>query len=189
MEKLKNLTVFQILMMVFYSFLLYAVVDVAQKVHNQRQYDMEKILADIQKQYPKSRLTFQNIHVEDNRLKEHTLGDIHDEPYYETVSVCIKDNQLEKEPNFLWVLFCFLPLFFLTIFHEDPRTLKIKDLGKVSMHTCCWIFGSIFLSLIITAVPDQYEIRKIDPNEFSRETRLLLGKTDLNDYKKIYLND
>jgi len=180
----KNNTVFQVLRIVFFLFLCYACVDVSYKVNELNKYDVNRLLADIQQKYPKSELTFQNIYIEGNHLKEHSYQEHYDETYFESKYVYIKDNKLQQEPNFLWLLYGFAPLMFLTIFHEDPRTLKVKDLNKVSLFTWSWIFGSIIISLIIyNTTENKYHTHRASPNEFKYETEALLNKINLIDYK------
>ncbi len=184
MLNFKHITVYQVLKIIFYLFICYACIDVVYKVIELKKYDTEKLLLDIQKKYPKATLTFQNIAIEGNHLKEHSYEERYDETYFESTNIYVRNNKLHKEPNFLWVLYGFAPLLFLTIFHQDPRTLKIKDLNKVSLHTSAWIFGSIFFSIIIHFTSeDEYYISNRPRNEFNYETKALIEKTNLDDYK------
>lgn len=184
-DRLKNITVFQLLLILFFAFVLYSIVDVFFKVQTHRNYDMEKLLADIQKRYPKSELTFQNIRIEDNHLKRHTYSDSYDDTYYETTYFYIRNNQLKKEPNFLWVLFLFPCFLILTVFHEDPRTLKIRKLNKVSLRTWSWIIASFVMSFfVLISSIDKYERKHLYHNTFKNETDAIVNQADLSNYKK-----
>lgn len=187
MNLLKEITVYQLMSIAFFMFLTYAVIDVFYKVNEHKKYDMDKILSDIKKEYPKAIVTFQNIKIEGNHAKRTYSDNGAPESYYETIYVYIKNNQLKKEPNFIWLLFAFPPLLFLTVFHQDPRTLKIKDLYKVSLHTWSWIIGSVFISIIMS-ISSFSEGKYVSPyrdfNEFNRETTILLNQINLDNYKK-----
>lgn len=184
-DRLKNITVFQLLLILFFAFVFYSTIDVFFKVQTHRNYDMEKLLTDIQRKYPKSELTFQNIRIESNDLKRHNFSDRYDDTYYETTYFYIRNNQLKKEPNFLWVLFLFPSFLFLTIFHEDPRTLKIRKLNKVSTQTWSWVIGCIFISFfIVIGSIDKYEKKYLHYNTFKNKTDAIVNQVDLSNYKK-----
>lgn len=186
-DRLKNITVFQLLLILFFAFVLYSIVDVFIKVQTHRNYDMEKLLADIQKRYPKSELTFQNIRIEDNYLKRHaySTNNSYDDTYYETTYFYISNNQLKKEPSFLWVMYLFPSFLCLAIFHEDPRTLKIRKLNKVSTRTWFLVIGSFFISLfIVVSSIDKYERKFLHHNTFKSETDAIVNQADLSNYKK-----
>ena len=185
-ERFKNITVYELLQIVFFIFIGYAAMDVFSKIKEHAHYDMQALLLDIQKEYPKSTLTFQNIRIEGNYAKTSYSENGAKETYYESTTVYIEDNQLKKEYNFLWVLCVFPLLLFLSIFHQDPRTLQIKKLGKVSFHTCAWMAGSLFISIVIHfSYTDDYEYRNFTaPNQFKNKTTSLLHRIDVSDYKK-----
>ncbi len=191
MSFFKNITVFHCITLFFSVFIFYALFNVYFKVQEHKKYDMERILSDIKKKYPKSELTFQNIIIEANHPKKTYSENGALEYYYEKKYVYIKDNQLQKEANYIWMLFAFPPLLFLTIFHQNPRTLKVKDLHQVSLHTWSWIIGSIFITMIMFISPlseNRYVSPYRDVNEFNRETTILLGELNLDNYK-IQTND
>ena len=94
-----------------------------------RNYDMEKMLVDIQKEYPKAKLTFQNIYIEENFTSVgSTRGNRYD--YYKKYTLRVNNNQLQREPNFLWFLMIYPLLIVVAMMLQDIRTLKLKDFWR-----------------------------------------------------------
>ncbi len=178
MEQLKNLTIFQLLKIFFCLFMLYAVIDIFFKMREHRKYDMEKILFDIKKTLPKSRLTFQNINIEENQLLTNPYARGSDNTYYETYSVYIKHNQLQKEPNFLWLII-FLPiLIILSLTLGDIRVIKIRNLGKAD----AFAYVLIVIFLCCAFIMNIKDIVNYSSEE-KYETMYLLGSPNLDAYK------
>jgi hypothetical protein len=187
MNFIKNITVYQVLLILFWVFIAHATFSVFSKIYEHKKYDMEKILFDIKKEFPFSTLNFQNIRIQGNDEKRSVSRNGAPDSYYESVHVSIKNDKLQKEANFLWLLFLLPCLLFLMIFElpRDPRNLKVKNLNKVKPETFLWIFGSLIISLIIAAPTfnDRYSSSHKDLNAFQRETSILLNKINLENYK------
>jgi len=177
-KQLKNLTVFQFLTIFFCLFIFYAAVDIGLKIREHRKYDMQKIFVDIQKIFPKARLTFQNINIEENQMLTNPYARGSDNTYYESYSIYIKNNQLIKEPNFLWLII-FLPiLIILSLTLGDIRILKVKDLGKADSFAYVLIVIFLFCAFIMN-------IKEIANYSFEEEyeTQYLLDSPNLDPYK------
>ncbi len=165
-------------------FICYAIFDIPTKVMAQKKYDMEKILLTVQKDYPGSKLKFQNICVVDNYMKRRTGRNSSD--YYESECYFIRNGKLHKEPNYLFLL-GIIPVFIaFSIFCGDPRKIKVRDL-----QTATKTIGLLLLSVVIITVlsfvfaPETpYFMHKASPSQFKNSSKGVINNIDLNNYLK-----
>jgi surface polysaccharide O-acyltransferase-like enzyme len=185
LDKLKNLTVFQVLLLLLGLFIGYAITDVTRKVLVHKMYDMERLLLTIQAEYPQSKLTYQNICIIDNYMKRRTGRNSAD--YYEAGRYFIRNNRLHKEPNYLWALSIIVPVFiFFTVFCGDPRRIKLKDLSSVSKTAGVLLMGVVIVSAISWAVlpDDQYFLHRGSPKQFKNHSSSLIDGIELSEFLK-----
>lgn len=183
MINFKNITTYRALTIIFFMFLGYAFVDVYFKIKEHKKYDMDKILIDIKKRYPEARLTFQNIRVEDDKLKRtHTVESGLPDTYYESVYLRIRDNRLQRDVGCNWIL-SFTPLFIIFLFFNSA---PITDLKKVKWVICISLLVSliVYVYVFVGDNEDPYLTKYISAYEFKNGITSLLSEIDLNNYKK-----
>lgn len=111
--KLRDITVFHLIYLFFFFFAVFAVTDIVKKRNEMKKYDLEMMLTHLQIDYPDARISFQNISIDDEKVK-------------------IKNNKLFRERDYYWIFAFYMPIFFLNIFSGvDIQFLKVKHLEKV----------------------------------------------------------
>lgn len=179
-NRLENITLFHLLLIAYAMFICFAVIDISSKVIEHGKYDMDRLLTEIQSEFPRSEITFQNIHIVDNLRRQGRM-----DPYYDSVYYYIKDNNMHKEPSYLWLMFLIPPIFTLSFLHKLPRRLKIKEFSKISVKTRLAVVGSFVIFIVIIAsVFDKFDDNR-KTNGFEYKSTELINRVDLNSY----LND
>lgn len=185
-DKIKNITVFQFIKLCFCLFIIYAGFDIFYKKNELKKYNVELILKDIQKKYPKSEIGFQNLIVEANVQKKGI--DYNYYPfyyyYYNVERYYIKNSKLYKEPNFFW-WFILLPVYWGLYF--GASNLKMKDISKINIYIKIWAIISLIICFVVIVIPFYFEEDYTGNLQLRKErsyTYLLTGKIELNEYRK-----
>ncbi len=185
LQFLKNITLFQALLIMSALLICFAATDVITKIIRLNKYDTERLIADIQSNYPNSELTVQNIKVVDNFMKK---GTGRGEDYYDSNYFYIKDNQLHKEPSYWWLLF-FVPPFIVLSMFKDPRNLKLKDINTVSDTAWLSALAVFFLFLIVMGFfywlgGDGEYVYGASTGNFDSKSQWFMSTIDLDNYLK-----
>ncbi|PZX09966.1 hypothetical protein LX69_03471 [Breznakibacter xylanolyticus] len=179
-QRFINLTLFQILSFVFFGFVGHATLDIILKTNEMSKYDMQKIMSEIQKEYPGSDITFQNIYIEDNDRRKGTRSRsrFSSETYYYYAKnyLYIRNNQFHQEPKYLpLMVFLFMLLAFLPMSCLNIKKIKLKELKNIH-------FGPArVLGIIITAII--VIIFTFDVDTFEKSSLQYANQINLSDYQ------
>ncbi len=142
MDKIKNISLIEFLVVLLTAFFIFATIDIYKKMKIHQQYDMEGVLKEIQKKYPKSELTFQNIMVEGNYLIKNKIPSVYstrDDSYYITNYYRIENDKLIKETNYLFLLHFFVPMILIVTLNDKFSLIKVSEIHKINTITIIMI--------------------------------------------------
>lgn len=183
---INDISVKDVIKLMFLLFITYAVIDVCWKVSTHHQYDMEKLTKDIQEYFPDSELTFQNIKVVDSDFKV-SQGRGASTTYQETQYLFIRNGTIREEPDFLVVLFL-LPVFIIfSVFTMDDPDIKLKDLPNLDANLIGFLVIALFIMLFSASMfsENKYHLDKYkNPKAFTFEVEDIRKEINIDDYKK-----
>ncbi len=167
MNRLKNITVIELVVILLSAFFIFAAFDIYRTIKTHQQYDMDGLLKEIQQEYPKSRLSFHNIIVEGNFLKTRTVRrahppQIYDEEYYIINYYKIKDGKLTHETNYLYLLFLFAPIMFIIILNDKFTLIKVREIHTLNSFTIVMIIASCVILAFVFLGHDESNILNLE---------------------------
>lgn len=183
-ERLINIHIYDAIKYIVYLYITHAVIHVSSKLYTHSKYDMQKLLVSIQEYYPNSKLTFQNIVVIDNDLKISKRGT---STYREKEYLYIRNGELRKEPNYLYLLLLTPGVVFFIVFNLENLNIKLKDIPKLDTYTK----GAIIITCIIacytllTLNENEYQFKRHkNPKAFKNHIKQARKEIQVNDYRK-----
>ena len=156
-NKIKEATINEFLWFLLCLFMTYALIDICWKIYTHSQYDMKKLIQDIQVHYPDSELTFQNIKIVYSSYKTENRVRGASYKYRETTHLFIRNGYLNEEPNFRFILIVLPFVVMYSIFTLDKPNIKLKEFHK-SIHETGQFMIAICL-LITLMMSIQYFIK------------------------------
>ena len=168
------------------SFLLFASADITWKLITHSQYDMEGIVANFQADYPTSRLTFQNIRVEDNYHKVHRYNASGD-TYKETRYFMIRNGQLVEDktlPGLYVVLMTSCFLFVIGTSSSNESLWDALSRTEISIPMIIPLMVSGVLSMLLFSEDNDYENSYKSRYEFHNRTNDIQNSIDILQYAR-----
>lgn len=190
-ERLKKATFYELFLLFLFTFVMYMCIDITSKKYIHSKYDMKGILSEIQKHYPNSTLTYQNINIIGGKLKEKPAryGTI---TFFDSVGVRIKNGKLVSEFSFGWMFFIILPILSFIFIVGDPRETTLEDFynldintkGKFTLSIPLFIILLTFFYLNSKKNTRHYYSRQQDDGYFEFKAKNIIKDINVANYEK-----
>lgn len=190
-EKFKKTTFYELFLLFLFTFVIYMFIDITSKKYIHSKYDMRGILSEIQKHYPNSTLTYQNINIIGSELKE-SPSRYGTDTFHDSIRVKIKNGKLVPEFSLGWMFFMIFPILSFIFIIGDPRETTLEDFYNLDINTKGKFTLSIPLCIILLTFfylnskknTKYYYSRQQDDGYFEFKAKNIIKNVNVANYEK-----